>query len=157
MSHCVPKATGYPFSWVKSPSLLLCLKTFQKCFPTQADCKALEQLLFQSHGPQQQLSTLQIKALTHWVWTHSQASWLCHHFLPWRNTRFLLSGSSCSTFHRIERIGKILSSLSMSGWILPVRTCFYSSHTFITPSMRNLIDRCALHIYWMKRQALFKC
>lgn len=134
-----------------------CVWKHLRCFITQADCKALEQPFFQSCGPQQKLSTLHIKVLTHGVWTHSQVSWLCHHFLPWRNTHFLPGGSSHFTFHRTERIGKILSSLSTSGWILPIRTCFYSSHTFVTPSMRNLIDRCALHIYWMKRQALFKC
>lgn len=157
MSHSLPEVPGCPFSGVKSPSLCLHSKALQRrCSSPQVGCKGLKQHLFQSHGPHQQHSILHIKALTNHVWTRSQAPWFYHPSLPRRNTHFLPSGSSSSSFHRTERMGKILSSLPMRGWILPVRTCFYSSHTFVTPSMKDLIDRDALYVYWMKWQMLLK-
>lgn len=151
IAHPLPQVPGCPFSGVKSPHLCMRLKALQwRCCSPQVGRKALKQLFFQSHGPQQQHSILHIKVLTHQVWTRSQAPWFCHPSLPQRNTRFILSGSSSSFFHRTERMEKILSSLSMHGWILPIRTCFYSSHTFVTPSMKDLIDWDALYVYRMK-------
>lgn len=72
VSQSLPQVPGFPFSGVQSPSLHLSLKA-----PSPwAGCKALELLLFQSHGLQQQHSILHIKVLACCVWTHSQAPWL---------------------------------------------------------------------------------
>lgn len=132
--HALPQTPGFPFSGAQALSLHLSLKALQRCSSPWAGCKTLWSFC----------SLSLTDCNNNWASSISRSWHISSGLIPrprgWRNTDFLPSGSSSSSFHRTERMGKILSGLSMHGWILPVRTCFYSSHAFVTPSMKDLID-----------------